>query len=51
MTALTPDAFPKTIQCPSIGRDAGTEMANLRWALMPTVCFGSRAADLPFKFG
>jgi FixJ family two-component response regulator len=27
---LTPDAFPKTIQCPSIGRDAGTEVANSR---------------------
>ncbi len=26
----TPDAFPKTIQCPSIGRGAGTEMANSR---------------------
>jgi hypothetical protein len=26
----TPDAFPKTIQCPSIGRDSGTEMANWR---------------------
>ena len=54
MTALTPDAFPKTIQCPSTidrpRRWYGDGQFALR-ALMPTVCFGSRATDLSFKFG